>query len=300
LLSATQALEVIQTNKSLELMPARQAKNWCFTLNNYTEDEKNSLIALGSELQFDLRYLIFGEEKGDKEETPHLQGYISFEKRKSFGVVKTLVSGRAHLEPAKGSPSQNKDYCSKGDNIQQFGQLPAGKGSRSDLHEIANTIKAGTTFKQIAEEYPSAAIRYGTGILRLQQLYRPQREGPPEIWCLWGKTGTGKTRRVWEFADVDKLWVHPGDRWFDGYDNQPAVLFDDFDGGWFKLTYLLKLIDRYIFQVPVKGSYVWWAPKTIYFTSNHHPKEWYPQAKQEHVNALLRRFKDFGKIQHCT
>lgn len=279
-------------------MPSTQAKHWCFTLNNYTDDEINYLIAIGNELQFDVQYLIFGEEEGEQK-TPHLQGYIAFTKRKAFGVVKKILSRRAHLEAAKGSPTQNKDYCSKGENIYEFGTLPRGKGARTDLVAVAKACAAGASFKEIAENYPSAALRYSTGIIRLKQVHQKGRDAPAELWCLWGKTGTGKTRRVWEFADYGMLWAHPGDRWFDGYDGQPAVLFDDFDGGWFKITYLLKLIDRYPFTVPVKGAYVNWAPKVIYFTSNHHPKEWYPQAKQEHRDALIRRFREYGHIQQC-
>jgi len=279
-------------------MPSRQARCWCWTLNNYTEDELATIQKLGHELQFDVTYLVFGKEKG-QEETPHLQGYIAFKKRKSFGVVKKLLSNRIHLETAKGSPEENERYCKKEGDFEEYGQRPAGQGSRNDLVEVARACQQGKSFKEIAEEFPSAALRYSTGILRLTSLHRPERKGPPELWCLWGRTGTGKTRRIWEFADVDQLWVHPGDRWFDGYDGQPAVLFDDYDGSWFKITYILKLIDRYMFQVPIKGAYTWWAPKVIYFTSNHHPKEWYPNAKQEHIDALLRRFKDFGTIEEC-
>jgi hypothetical protein len=279
-------------------MPSSQARHWCWTLNNYTDDERNALEALGSELPEPVIYLIFGEEEGENG-TPHLQGFISFSKRMTFRFTKTLISERAHLESAKGSPKQNKEYCSKGKNIKEYGTLPGGRGARTDLEAVAQACREGKSLKEIAEDYPSAALQYSTGILRLKQFYRPEREGPPELWCLWGRTGTGKTRRIWEFTDHDMLWVHPGDRWFDGYYGQPAVLFDDFDGGWFKMTYLLKLIDRYMFQVPIKGGYTWWAPKVIYFTSNHHPKEWYPQAKEEHVNALLRRFREYGHIQEC-
>lgn len=280
-------------------MPSKQAKHWCFTLNNYTDDEKNTIIALGTELQYDITYLIFGEETGEQE-TPHLQGYVSFKARKAFGSVKKIISGRAHLEPAKGTPLQNKDYCSKQGKFQEFGQIPRGQGARTDLVEVARACAEGKTFKEIADDFPSAALRYSTGIIRLKQVYQQGRTQPAELWCLWGKTGTGKTRRVWEFAEYDKLWVHPGDRWFDGFDGQPAVLFDDFDGGWFKITYLLKLIDRYPFCVPVKGAYVNWNPKVIYFTSNHHPKDWYTSAKEEHQRALLRRFREYGHIQECT
>jgi hypothetical protein len=272
------------------------AKHWCFTLNNYDITEQEKVQQLGQHR--DVAYLIIGREKGEKG-TPHLQGYIAFHKRKRFSQTKGLISDRAHLEKANGSPIQNREYCSKGGDFDEYGVIPKGQGSRTDLSSVVKDIEDGATLQEIAKKHPAATLRYGNGIQRLRMFIRPRRETPPEIWTLWGKTGTGKTRRVWEFADVDKLWVHPGDRWFDGYDGQPAVLFDDFDGSWFKLSYLLKLLDRYIFQVPVKGGYTWWKPKVIYITSNLNPKEWYPAAHQEHQRALIRRIEEFGHIQEC-
>lgn len=274
------------------------AKHWCFTLNNFTGDEEKQLEAYGNEKAFEIEYLVFGKEKGEQE-TPHLQGYVAFNKRKSFKSVKRLLSDRAHLEKAKGSPQQASDYCKKDGDFKEFGTLPKGQGARTDLQKCIQAIQAGATLREIAEEHGATVLRYGSGVQRLRMFVRPKRKEQPEIWTLWGKTGTGKTRRVWEFASIDDMWVHPGDRWFDGYDGQSAVLFDDFDGSWFKLSYLLKLLDRYIFQVPVKGGYTWWAPKVIYITSNLHPKEWYPQAHQEHQRALIRRLKEFGTIQEC-
>lgn len=280
-------------------MPSRQAKHWCFTLNNYTEDEFQALEALGTELPGNVTYLVIGKEKGESG-TPHIQGFISFSKKKAFGTVKAIISQRAHLKAAKGTPRQASDYCKKDNDWKEFGVVPAGRGARTDLIEVAQKIREGARMRDIAEDHPQAVLRYGSGIQRLRSYIRTERPHPPEIWVLWGKTGTGKTRRVWEFADVDELWVHPGDRWFDGYDGHTAVLFDDFDGSWFKLTYLLKLIDRYVFQVPVKGGYCWWNPRVIYFTSNLNPKDWYPTAHDEHKNALMRRLREFGSIQECT
>lgn len=279
-------------------MPARRAKHWCFTLNNPTDDECNALQALGEELREPLVYLILGKEKG-QEGTPHIQGYCAFEPKQLFSYVKEFIGARAHIEPAKGTPKQNKAYCSKEGNSVEFGKLPIGQGRRSDLVAVAEKCKKGLSMRSIAEEHPDAVLRYGTGILRLKSYFAPPRSGPPEIWVLWGPTGVGKTRRVWEFADVDQLWVHPGDRWFDGYDGHHAVLFDDFDGGWFKLHYLLRLLDRYPMQVPIKGAYTQWSPRTIYITSNLEPGSWYPNAAEEHKRALLRRLNEFGSIQHC-
>lgn len=76
--------------------------------------------------------------------------------------------------------------------------------------------------------------------------------------------------------------------------------FDDFGGSEFKLTYLLKLMDRYPMRVPVKGSFVNWVPKKIYITSNYSPKEWFPNAKDEHVKALFRRFKKVVRFRRLN
>lgn len=272
-------------------MPTTQAKHWCYTINNYTDDDVKRL----SERREDVTYHIFGYEMGDSG-TKHLQGFISFRKRKSFGPTKEILGGKAHLEPAKGTPAQAAEYCKKDGDYVEYGELPGGKGSRTDLREVAEKIKNGVSFRSIAEDHPTTVLRYGSGVLRLKNFYRPKNREAPEIHVFWGPTGSGKTKRVWEFTKHDELWVHPGDRWFDGYDGHLAVLFDDFDGGWFKLTYLLKLLDRYIFQVPVKGGYVWWYPKQIYITSNLHPKDWYNNTNKEHVSALLRRLNEFGEI----
>jgi hypothetical protein len=107
----------------------------------------------------------------------------------------------------------------------------------------------------------------------------------------WGRTGAGKTRAVFDnVPSPEDIYVHPGGQWFDGYDGQPIVLFDDFGGSEFKLTYFLKLLDRYPMQVPIKGGFVSWIPKEVYITSNRNPLEWYPNAHGEHVNAMFRRF----------
>ena len=80
-------------------------RSWCFTVNNYSEEEFNSFK------EVDCKYIIIGKEKG-KEGTPNLQGYVQFKSCKTLGGVKK-INERAHWEQAKGNPQQNKDYCSK-------------------------------------------------------------------------------------------------------------------------------------------------------------------------------------------
>jgi hypothetical protein len=88
------------------------------------------------------------------------------------------------------------------------------------------------------------------------------------------------------------VWSYPGKGWFDGYRGQPVALFDDYNGGEFKINMLLRILDIYPFYAPIKGSHVWFKPVRIYFTSNMHPDDWYAGARDVHREALKRRLHD--------
>jgi len=87
-----------------------RTKRWCFTLNNFSEDEfaklKESFSVVAS-------YAVVGRECGSGG-TPHLQGYVEFRERARLSGVRKF-SGRAHWEPAKGTAAENLTYVSKED-----------------------------------------------------------------------------------------------------------------------------------------------------------------------------------------
>ena len=153
-------------------------KHWCFTLNNFSDDEEKSLQSLWSAKTEGVKYLIYGKEKGE-EGTPHLQGFISFEKRERFVHVKRLLSERAHIEKAQGTPKQASTYCKKEGDYVEFGDLPGGQGTRTDLQEVVTAVKAGKSLREIADEFPATMVRYGSGVQRLRIFHRPLRESPP-------------------------------------------------------------------------------------------------------------------------
>jgi len=90
--------------------------HWCFTLNNWTNDE---LHAISSIVPNKCKSCIIGNEKGENE-TPHLQGYIEF---KTKSRPKSIFSNdRIHWEKCKGTKEQNIAYCSKqGDIVYSYG-----------------------------------------------------------------------------------------------------------------------------------------------------------------------------------
>jgi hypothetical protein len=271
------------------------AKNWCFTLNNYCEEELNLLEAIGDELPEPVRYLCYGKEVGSNG-TPHLQGYISLDRKKRRSYLKELISVRAHFEVAKGSPSQNRDYCSKDGDFVEFGRCPGGKGGRNDITLLKQAIEGGARYDEIRDSFPKLYLRYEKAINKWIQDLQPSRNWVPKVNVFTGDTGTGKTRSVYEFTDAKNIYKHPGGGWFDGYNGQSVALFDDFNGGEFKLTYLLQLLDRYPMMVPVKGGFVNWIPKHIYITSNKEVEEWYQNCSDKHLSALKRRISFIKKF----
>ena len=85
------------------------AKNWCFTLNNWTEDELAPMAPKLDRLEMDY---VIGKEAGE-EGTPHLQGAV-FAKEKFRPMEKLGFTPRIHWESCKGNIQQNVTYCIKG------------------------------------------------------------------------------------------------------------------------------------------------------------------------------------------
>ena len=157
-------------------MERTQAKAWCFTWNNYTEEDIELLERVYADHG---TYLIYGKEVGEQG-TKHLQGFIYFEKRKTFRFVQKAFQSKVHLERARGSPSQAAEYCKKDGDFVERGTLPVGQGQRNDLREVYESIKSGKSLRDIADTNSTAAIRYSSGILRLQQYFRPTTVFPTQ------------------------------------------------------------------------------------------------------------------------
>lgn len=79
-----------------------RVRNWCFTLNNYTSEEVNSLAQQ--------ECYLFQEETGENG-TPHLQGILCFRNPMSLSSMKR-INGRAHWEACRNKIASIQ-YCSK-------------------------------------------------------------------------------------------------------------------------------------------------------------------------------------------
>lgn len=94
-----------------------KSRNWCFTLNNYSEEDEKKLSDMGQ----NIRYIGYGREVGESG-TPHLQGMIIYKNAVRFGTLKQFLPN-AHFEIMNGTFEQNLDYCSKDGNFVEYGNF---------------------------------------------------------------------------------------------------------------------------------------------------------------------------------
>ncbi len=259
-------------------------RNVCFTINNPTDVDVDGLKEL------DWKYLIYQSELGE-DGTEHLQGYMEFEGQKRFQYLKTRIP-RAHIEARRGTQQQAIDYCRKEetrlDGPFEYGEKKM-QGKRNEWHEAIEAVKDGASERELAMEFTATYIRYHKGLNRVRMFVEAERDKPVDVLWLWGPTGCGKTRYVYD--NYEAVYNKPEGPWFDGYDGDEVALFDDFEAVDIGITQLLKLLDRYPMKVPVKGGFVNWNPKTIVITSNYEPKVWYQRRYRggKHWAALNRR-----------
>lgn len=273
-----------------------RGRKWCFTINNYTAAEEKHLI--DSVDEGTLAYVIFGRETGDNG-TPHLQGYCEFPKRVRFSTVKRVLP-RAHIEKTKAAdPKKAIDYCKKDGDWFEKGRCTT-QGKRTDLDAIRSRILEGASENDIANEHFASWCRYRKSFTYYRGLVQGPRNWKSFVHVLWGKTGVGKTRIVYDLYGAENIWVFRGKGWFDGYTGQSVALFDDFRGAesGIPIGLFLRLLDRYPLSVGTKGSFTNWVPRKIYITSNDVPGSWYPNATYETFNALTRRFNKVENIQN--
>lgn len=86
------------------------SKRWCFTLNNYSEQDYLDIINMSK--IHSSKYII-GKEIGEDKKTPHLQGYIEFNKKTRPLTEHKICGCRIHWEKSKGTAEDNYFYCSK-------------------------------------------------------------------------------------------------------------------------------------------------------------------------------------------
>lgn len=252
-------------------------KRWCITVNNPTPSHLEAVTALVKECDWIVCSL---EHEFPWDGTPHYQMALALHSRCRRSKLTKAIVG-AHAEPMLGTDQQAYDYCRKTDcEYTEIVNIPppekrGQQGKRSDLAMWKQSYEAGKRGLELRDDHFAVWAHY-EGLEKRMRLSEP-----PASWrdvyveVIWGDTGVGKTRSVWEGKTVYDVYSHNmmQDKW-DGYADQPTVLFDDFYGQ-IKISAMLKLLDGHPFCCSARYNDVWARWTKVVITSNVHPSEWW-------------------------
>lgn len=275
--------------KIKKLAKMSKSRAWCYTLNNYTEEERDAVRALACQ------YNVFGYERGEGG-TPHLQGYLHLDGPRRLSAVKKMMP-RAHLEPRKGTVDQAVEYCKKDGDYEEFGKKPMSQKEKGDSNK-----KRWRLINEKAEEGDEEWLKenephvYHTGLAQFRSHKKPKvepmayaDEDTPHEWWV-GPTGTGKSKKLW--AEHPGHYVKEQNKWWCNYVGQAVVAIEEASPKTMEhLASRLKVwADRYPFAGEIKGGRIEGVrPDKVIVLSNYTIQDCFP-APQDY-EPLSRRFR---------
>lgn len=167
-----------------------RAKNWCFTINNYTQEDGIRLQELGDQVV----YILYGHEVGENG-TPHLQGFVSFKERKRLLQVKAIIGAtdtQPHLEVCR-NISASIVYCKKDGNFVEIGEMTQAQGKRSDIEAFKQDVKNGLLdLRQVREKHSEVYARHIRFCLDYIQDHSPPKALPAHPLRQWQQDLNGQ------------------------------------------------------------------------------------------------------------
>lgn len=107
-----------------------QVKDWCATLNNYTEAEYANLV------------------------------FLQFVTRRTMPTVKRLLDNlRLHLEKRRGTAQEASECCKKENDFVEFGTLSV-QGQRTDLKKMVEATLNNATEEEQLEQFGDGCVQY--------------------------------------------------------------------------------------------------------------------------------------------
>lgn len=307
------------------LVDKSRRPHWNFTIHNYHDPKSGDIDISKARVKAlldnlvtskKIQYYSVGFELGKKGTTPHLQGYIYTGKnnKKTFTAIKKCLSDisatpyLSYMYP-RSSWLKCVAYTKKEHDFVEGGEAPHERDSekRVTLDSLIEEVYHGTKISELIQRDPITRIISIKSTKTLERAYHAYQESlpyfPPFVAWFSGSTGTGKTSManlLEEYLKEEVFEITCDNGFFEGYNSQPYVYFDDFRFNPTDLSFqkLLSLTcEKKNTRVNIKGSSVPWRPRIIIFTSPNGVIDAKPYESQ-HNESYNRRIKEnFKQLQ---
>ncbi len=287
-------------NKKRTSSVAEQARSWMVTLPAETYDHQNVVSGLE-------RYTYIGQlERGDGG-YQHWQIYLENGTPIRFDTLRKKFP-KGHFEPRRGTRSQAHDYVTKANTSTGVRisngviDLKSDPGRRTDVESVRDDVLVkGYSLDRLLLENKSAArmSRYAAELVaaRDRQLLSA-KERDVTVSYLWGDSGVGKTRMLFDRYRDEMYRVSDYSHPFDYYRGERVLVLDEYYSQ-INFSLILNILDRYPLLLPARYSNKWAAFDEVWIVSNVPLDAQYTEVRAHNpmgYEAFRRRVTNVGKM----
>ena len=305
-----------------------QSRKWALVINNPLEAGLDHAAIREILYRFSPAYFCMADEIATTG-TYHTHIFLFSPSPMRFSTVKNRFS-TAHIEKAYGSAKANRAYILKeghwadtdkaetsvSGTFEEWGDLPAEKEEEApEMFKLIQDLRAGKSVMEIIEDNPKLAFRIREiETLRqaiLEEKYSAENRAL-EVTYLYGASGTGKTRGIFEKHDrksICRITDYGGRNGvrFAAYHCQDVLVLEEFHSQ-IPISAMLNYLDIYPLTLPARYTDRIACYTKVYITSNIPLEEQYRDIQRyqmETWRAFLRRvqnvieyLRDGSTVQH--
>lgn len=278
-------------------------KNWeYYDTTEWEEEIRNQKNSKGEPLVI---YLSIGKHTGQQTGYQHVHMNLEITDQKTAFWVKNKLFVRPdmHVEIRRGTREQCDAYLTKDHQFREIINIRRLRpGRRTDFEDLYDMIEEGATLYDCYREHFGTTVRCYRGLREYIALRDTIQSTstiylPPEVIVYVGPSGSGKS---WH-CSTDKDYMAGGYRfpiqmdskiYFDGYNKQKTIWFDEFSGRTLPFTTFCQLADRFAGRYETKGGSVLISGlKKILISTIQFPHLWWAGSERFNTDTeqLFRR-----------
>ena len=249
-----------------------QSRKWALVINNPLEAGLDHSTIKEILQRFSPAYYCMGDEIASTG-TYHTHLFFYAPSPVRFSTVKNRFP-TAHIEKAYGTVQDNRAYIRKDGQwadtdkaetsvpgtFEEWGEIPPERAEKHpEMFRLVQNIRDGMTTTEIIDDNPAMAFRVRDIDLLRQTLTAEKyavENRPLQVSYLYGASGAGKTRSIYETHDPRSIYRVTNYRAargvsFDGYHGQEVLVFEEFSSQ-IPIEDMLNYLDIYPLALPAR------------------------------------------------